>query len=147
MLRNKHNDYLNCCRIVKDFLFLNEYDFWDLIEKILEYINKINDYYFIIAFDQYNNENDIHEKLNEIKLKYLVSKKFRIIVFSSMNEKDIRKIKMSSLFHQDSENDDEMNKIEEIENICSNFYQDFNKKEKEIFQLFGETMKYYYYQF
>ena len=51
---------------------------------------------------------------------------------------------MSSLFHQDSENDDEMNKIEEIENICSNFYQDFNKKEKEIFQLFGETMKYYY---
>ena len=144
LLRNKHNDYLNCCRIVKDFLFLNEYDFWDLIEKILEYINKINDYYFIIAFDQYNNENDIHEKLNQIKLKYLVSKKFRIIVFSSMNEKDIRKIKMSSLFHQDSENDDEMNKIEEIENICSNFYQDFNKKEKEIFQLFGETMKYYY---
>ena len=43
------------------------------------YLNLINDYYFIIAFDQYNNENDIHEKLNEIKLKYLVSKKFRIL--------------------------------------------------------------------
>ena len=144
LLRNRHNDYLNCCRIVKDFVFLNEYDFWNLIEKILEYINKIDDYYFIIIFDKYNNENDINRKLYEIKLKYLVFKKFRIIVFSTMNEKDIRTIKMNSLFYPDSENDNEINKIEEIQNICSDFYQDFNKKEKEIFQLLGKTLKYYY---
>ena len=43
-----------------------------LIEKILEYINKINDYYFIIAFDQYNNENDIHEKLKEYLFREII---------------------------------------------------------------------------
>ena len=144
LLRNKYDDYIKCCEMVKNFSFDNKYNFWKLIENILEYVNNIEDYYFIIAFDQYNNENDTERKLDEIKSKYLGNKKFKIIVFPSMNEKDIRDIKQNALLYDDVKIKDEKNRIIEINNICSIFPLEFNTKKLEVFYLLGKTMKAYH---
>ena len=144
LLRNKYKEYLECCEKIKNFMFKNEYDFWSLIQDILEYIKNIKDYHFIIAFDQYNNENDIYSRLREIKSDLLNNKNFRLIVFSSMNESDIRNIKIENLFYNDNENkNNNSNNPFEIKEICSDFYTGFNQEEKDIFLLLGKTMKAY----
>ena len=136
LLRNNFDAYKQCCEKIKNFIFKDEYDFWKLIEQILEYINKIENQHFILAFDQYNNENDINLMLNSIISKFLITKKFRILVFSSMNESDIRNMKIKALFEQE----DYQNTME-IKNICSVFHTDFDEKETEVFNLLGKTMK------
>ena len=143
LLRNRFNDYVTCCEKVKNFLYLNEYDFWTLIEEILDYINKIEGYYFIIAFDQYNDENDINRRLEAIKTRNKINKKFKIIVFSSMNETDIRNIKIKYLFSDKNEIENESNDTEEIKDICPKFFTNFEKEEARIFNLLGGTMKAY----
>ena len=114
-----------------------------MIEEILDYINKIEGYYFIIAFDQYNDENDINRRLEAIKTMNKINKKFKIIVFSSMNETDIRNIKIKYLFSDKNEIENESNDTEEIKDICPKFFTNFEKEEARIFNLLGGTMKAY----
>ena len=141
LLRNKYKEYQECCEKVKNFVIKDEYDFWYLIEDILEYINKIENHFFIIAFDQYNNENDINSRLKEIKDKYLKTQKFRIIVFSSINESDIREKMVDNILNSDLLNDH--NNYVEIKKICSDFNTNFNLSKREAFELLGKTMKAY----
>ena len=138
LLRNKFKEYSETCDKIKNFIFHDEYDFWNLIIDILKYIDKIKNYNFIIAFDQYNFENDIHKKLEEIKTEFLPSQKFKIIVFSSMNEKDIRKVKIDYIFNKEKKEE-----FTEITNICSEFNTNFDNKEFEIYNQLGKTMKAY----
>jgi len=140
IFRKNYDKYKECCEEIKNFIFKNEYDFWILIENILDVINNIKNLKCIIAFDQYNDENDINSKLNKIKSKFLSDeiKKFRILVFSSMNETDIRSKKIDSLIHQKI-----IPNSMEITNICSKFHTDFNEEENEVFNLLGKTMKAY----
>ena len=140
IFRKNYDKYKECCELIKNFIFKNEYDFWKLVKNILEIINNINNLKCIIAFDQYNDENDINAELNEIKFKFLSGKikRFRILVFSSMNESDIRSKKIDSLLHQKK-----IPNSMEITNICSKFHTDFDKEENEIFNLLGRTMKAY----
>ena len=144
LFRHSYDNYEKCCEIVKNFSFKNEYDFWNLIEEILDYINKIDGYYFIISFDQYNNENDKERKLIQIRLKYLGSEKIKIIVFSSMNEKDIRLIKQNFLLLDNIIKKDTNTKILELRKVCSIIPLGFNNKQKEVFNLLGKTMKAYF---
>ena len=138
LLRNKYNEYKECCEKVKKFSFKDEYDFWFLIEDILDFVNNIENYYFIIGFDQYNNENDINLRLNRIEAKYKDSKKFRIVVFSSMNESDVRDIKIQYLFDYNP-----FIQSLEIKNICSDFHTGFNTEEQEVFNILGKSIKAY----
>ena len=144
LFRHSYDNYEKCCEIVKNFSFKNEYDFWNLIEEILDYINKIDGYYFIISFDQYNNENDKERKLIQIRTKYLGNQKIKIIVFSSMNEKDIRLIKQNSLLLDNIIKKDTNTIILELPKVCSIIPLGFNNKQKEVFNLLGKTMKAYF---
>ena len=145
LLRNKYNEYLECCNKVKNFKFKDEYDFWILIKDILEYIKNIKDYYFIVAFDQYNNENDINSILKEIKASLLTTKNFRLIVISSMNESDIRNLKIEKLLYNAIDNNinNDTEIFVEIKDICTEFFTGFNQEENDIFILLGKTMKVY----
>ena len=145
LLRNKYNEYLECCNKVKNFKFKDEYDFWILIKDILEYIKNIKDYYFIVAFDQYNNENDINLILKEIKASLLKTKNFRLIFISSMNESDIRNLKIEKLLYNEIDNNinNGTEIFVEIKDICTDFFTGFNQEENDIFILLGKTMKVY----
>lgn len=136
LLRSSYKYYKQCCEIVKNFVFKNEFDFWRLIKDIFELIVEIPDLKYIIGIDQYNSENDINSELKKIKLTFLSKNKFRIVVFSSMNESDIRMKKINNLLLGSKCND-----TMELKKICSEFFTNFNEEETEIFNLFGKKMK------
>ena len=86
---NQYDVYVDFCEIIKNFNFYDSFSFWDLIQIILEKCNQIK-WKFIIGFDQYNNSNDKNNKLFFLKNNiFLNNSKFKVIVFSSMNESDI----------------------------------------------------------
>jgi len=111
---NNYLYYELAVEIIKEFKFENKYSFWDLILNILDKCinNKMN---YIIAFDQYNHSQDYDNKLNEIKNKLRKYPNIKLIIFSSMNETDIRLIKIKDLFDELDYNDEIYC---EIENIC-----------------------------
>ena len=137
---NQYDVYVDFCDIIKNFNFYDSFSFWDLIQIILEKCNQIK-WKFIIGFDQYNNSNDKNNKLFFLKNNiFLNNRKFKVIVFSSMNESDIREIKINTLFEQKSN----LNMYIEIDEICNNLNIKFaNNEEKEIYIKLGKTLKVY----
>ena len=102
---------------IKTFKFKSEYDFWILIEEImLKYCT--DDSQYVFGFDQYNDSNDYNGHLNKLKAKFKDKDNIKFVVFSSMNESDIRKLKIQKLFYDDIISEDEQ--YIELDNICDN---------------------------
>ena len=141
LFRNNYLNYKYCCDIIKNFMFLDEYQFWELIEIILDYIKDIPGLYYLIAFDQYNNENDKNSVLNRIINNYGEKQNFRIIIFSSMNETDIRAKKIELLLYNDNNN--VFYPISEVDEVLSNFNDELDEKEREIYFSLGKSIKVY----
>ena len=90
----KYNEII---KYIKYYNFKHEYDFWTLIENIItKFCNDNLEYVF--GFDQYNNTNDYYSHLNKLKLLCNNTNNIKFVIFSSMNENDIRKIKIQKLF-------------------------------------------------
>ena len=140
-LFNEYENYKKCCEYIKDFNFNIKNDFWKLVEKILDSAFNIKKMYFIIAFDQYNSENDVNNELKRIQTKYFIYNNFKMLIFSSMNESDVRQIKMNDLLKTKSFSKYYEN--QEIKQICSNFLTHFNNEEQEAFDKLGKTFKSY----
>ena len=114
-----YSNYEKAVNLIKNFNFENAYSYWDLILNILNKCinNNIN---YIIAFDQYNNSQDIDNKLNEIKNKFRNNSNIKFVIFSSMNETDIRDLKIKFLFDELDCKDEEYYEIEKICQISDN---------------------------
>ena len=116
---NNYLYYESAVNIIKNFKFENQYSYWDLILNILEKCinNKIN---YIIAFDQYNQSQDLYNKLNEIKNKIRQYSNIKLVIFSSMNETDIKSIKIKDLFEELYYEDEIYCEIEDVCQISDN---------------------------
>ena len=109
--------YNNIVEYIKSFIFKTEYDFWLLIEYII--INFCDDnVQYIFGFDQYNENNDYNNHLTKLKRFCKEKDNIKFVIFSSMNENDIRKIKIQKLFYEKSISEDEQ--YIELNNLCDN---------------------------
>lgn len=102
---NRYDEYFKCFRLIALFNFENEESLWDLISKIIEFVNKIPDdkRKYIFVFDEYKDKIDKNDKLTQIFEKYSKKKSknsFGFITLSSMNNKDIKKYKINLIKQQ-----------------------------------------------
>ena len=123
-----------------DFNFEREYDFWTLIENIItKFCNDNSPYVF--GFDHYNDRNDYYDRLNKLKVYCNNMHNIKFVIFSSMNENDIRKIKIQKLFFDklncSTEKYIELNKICDTKEISKTL----NFEQFEIWEKLGNTMK------
>ena len=134
---NNYYYYESAVKLIKEFNFENKYSYWDLILNILDkYINDKIDY--IIAFDQYNQSQDFNNKLKGIKNKFKYYSNIKLIIFSSMNETDIRSIKIKELF----ENLDDKDEVySEIENICKINDNNLTEEQQIVLNKMGNSFK------
>ena len=106
---------------INNFELTNIHDFWKLIYNIIKSLNNEQKQYFI-SFDQYKDafvdKNYLIQILNSIN-----RKKISIIACCSLNDKDIRLMKISTLFGKKWNNDNLLDrddiKIESIENVMT----------------------------
>jgi len=106
---------------INNFKITNIHDFWKLIYDIIQTLNNEQKKYYIF-FDQYKDtfidKNYIIQILDSIKLKNIC-----IIACCSLNDKDIRIMKISTLFEKKWNNDDLLDRddiiIESIENVMT----------------------------
>ena len=106
---------------INNFELTNIHNFWKLIYYIIQSLNNESKKYFI-SFDQYKDtfvdKNYIIEILNSIK-----NKKISIIACCSLNDKDIRIMKISTLFEKKWNNDNLLDRddiiFESIENVMT----------------------------
>ena len=135
--------YLAIVDFIKNFNLKDEYDFWRLINEII--FNFCNDnLQYVFGFDQFNYSNDYHGYLN--KLKFLCNNRnnIKLVIFSSMNESDIRKIKIAKLSYNNQNNSsDEKYKYIELNNICDikEISKSLDFHMIEIWKRLGYTMK------
>ena len=132
--------YLAIVDYIKYFNFKNEYDFWVLIKDIISKFCE-DEKQYIFGFDQYNNSNDYYGYLNKLKVFCNKKDNIKFVIFSSMNEEDVRKIKINKLFFGNPNSPDE--KYIELNNICNikEISKTLNFEQIEIWQKFGYTMK------
>ena len=133
-----YSSYRNLVEYILNFKFINEFSFWDLI------INILNIYFFknrkyIFVFDQYNVAKDPESKLNLIKKEYFLNRNMKCIILSSMNEKDIRKIKELNLFNENliSKNEE----FSELKNICNIIDGDLSIEKRKVLEKMGNRLK------
>ena len=135
--------YLAIVDFIKNFNLKDEYDFWRLINEII--FNFCNDnLQYVFGFDQFNYSNDYHEYLNKLKVLCNDRNNFKLVIFSSMNESDIRKIKIAKLFYINQANSsDEKYKYIELNNICDikEISKSLDFHMIEIWKRLGYTMK------
>ena len=123
-----------------DFNFESEYDFWTLIENIItKFCNDNSPYVF--GFDHYNDRNDYYDRLNKLKVYCNNMHNIKFVIFSSMNENDLRKIKILKLFEDNLDFTDEQ--YIELNNICDikEISKSLDFLQIEIWEKFGYTMK------
>ena len=133
----KYNEII---KYIKYYVFKNQYDFWTLIENII--IKFCNDnLQYVFGFDQYNNTNDYYSHLNKLKVFCNNKNNMKFVIFSSMNENDIRKIKIQKLFYDDLNSSNE--KYIELNNICDTkeISKTLNFEQFDIWEKLGKTMK------
>lgn len=130
-----YEQYLNLIDIIKYFNFVDEYSYLELIKKIIEVLEKIDGQY-LFAFDQYNDSNDPKHIAKDLIKKYNQNKNFLFLVFSSMNETDIRIIKKKNIFQ--ISNKDNYN---EIVKICDINSMNWNDNKELVFNQLGRTFK------
>lgn len=135
---DNYNIYKACFHLINSFNFLSAKSFWEIINSLLNECSKI-DKKFIIGFDQYNDSIDPENYLNELEKVYLEKNtRFKFIVISSMNEKDIRKQKLNLLFEKIKAKN-----VWELKNLCIDFNTNFHTDELNVFNKLGRTFKVY----
>ena len=135
---NNYESYKSAVKLIESFHFENNYSYWELIENLL-YKYQNENLKYIIAFDQYNNLQDIYFNLKKIKEFFQKYLNFKFIIFSSMNETDIREIKIKNLFEDDSSYKDEY--FFEINNVCNIIDNNLNKDQKKALRKMGNSFK------
>ena len=140
---NNFAGYQDCLNIIKKFKFDSNNTIWDLIKIILKSLN-FESKKCLIVFDQYSNKLDPKSKLENIveelfSLEY-GKKTFAIFSFMSMNNTDVKDIKILSLLKSDMQSKylpSELNNI-----VCD---KEFSKiKYQQIFEKLGKTLKNYH---
>ena len=101
---NNFAGYQDCLNIIKKFKFDSNNTIWDLIKVILKSLN-FESRKCLIVFDQYSNKLDPKSKIENI-VEELFSieygkKTFVVYSFMSMNNTDVKDIKISSLLKSD----------------------------------------------
>ena len=132
--------YISIVHHIKYFNFKNEYDFWVLIlEIIVKFCSDKKQYVF--GLDQYNDSNDYYGYLKKLKDFCNNKDNIKLVIFSSMNESDVRNIKINKLFYDNPKSPNE--KYIELDNICNikEISKTLNFEQIEIWQKFGCTMK------
>ena len=135
-----YKNYENVCDIIGNYIFENNYSFWDLTIEILNYCG--NEKKYIIGFDQYNDSNDKYCKIKKIEETFNKSKLFKFLLFCSMNETDIRKLKIDKLLNESNKKDSrELIKLCDMDDVIKNNETNINKIE--AFIKLGKTFKVY----
>lgn len=139
---NDFTGYKKCCEIIKDFQFNLNNTFYELIEKILNnFANKNNKY--IIVFDQHNAFSDPLKKIKAIVDKILskneISKNFLFFSFMSLNNEDVKEVKVKYLL------DAKLNEkypVYEIKNlICDKNFS--NIKKQKVYEKIRKNIRNY----
>ena len=140
---NNFARYQDCLNIIKKFKFDSNNTIWDLIKVILKSLN-FESKKCLIVFDQYSNKFDPKSKIENIveelfSLEY-GKKTFAIFNFMSMNNTDVKDIKISSLLKSDIQSKylpSELNNI-----VCDIKFSKI--KYQQMFEKVGKTLKNYH---
>ena len=133
--------YKNMVEYIKSFNFKTEYDFWLLIEYII--INYCDDnLQYIFGFDQYNDSNDLNNHLKKLKIFCKEKDNIKFVIFSSMNENDVRKIKIQNLFYDNNPISEDEQYIE-LNNLCDikEISKTLNYEQIQIWKKLGYSLK------
>ena len=119
LFKKNFNEYKKARETIQGYLFTNEANYFDLIKKILSSLSPEKNY--IIVFDQYCHRYDPKRKVDSIYEEFLTDKKFRFIKIMSMNDEDVKELKMSRLLNKEKKDSSRATKIKEL--IASDYYQ------------------------
>jgi len=97
LFKNEYDNYKRFVNLIDNYIFEESKTFWDLILFLLNNL-KISNKKYIIVFDQYKKEIDPQSLIYTI-FKKIDKKNFKIIGCCSMNDKDIRIMKIKKLFN------------------------------------------------
>ena len=131
-----YKKYLSCVNYIKSIGFYNKSNYMNLVNNLID--NLDNNKNYLIAFDQYNDINDPDNILGKILLKNENKNNIKFLVFSSMNEENVRKIKMNKLFCGFQNN-----KYFEISSLCKINDKNLKTDEKNALDKLGGTFKAY----
>ena len=134
------SSYQECVNIIRKFEFSYSNTYFNLIDEILNYLFE-KPYKYIIAFDQYNQAVDPEEKIKNIAKKILenqkISSKFGFFFLLSLNNKDVKQMKIEQLLNIEDNNQIEIYEIKKI-----TFDGNFQKPKKiDLYNKFGKTIK------
>ena len=127
--------YNDLIKLIMSFNFVDEFSYILLIKVIVEFLDKTGSIY-LVAFDQYNDSNDPNFLIKGILRKYINKENLYFLIFSSMNETDVRNIKMNSIMGELEEED-----YHEIRKICDIKVKDWKIDKKLAFNKLGKTFK------
>ena len=142
---NDYSDYKKCLDAIKGFKFSYKNTYIDLIEVIFSLLEKKDEKY-IIVFDQYNDFLDPENKIYNLIMKILkntnICNKFAFFSFMSLNNKDVKEIKIEKILNiNQADNKEKKINIEEINDIFEEKFS--NNKKQKIFEKVGMTIKNY----
>ena len=148
-----YNDYYECAKAIIDFNYEKGSSFFVLIKLVIEkLINmKKKKSYYILVFDQYNDNIDnnhkeldnLYDKLIRNKNQKIKDSHFSILTFSSMNNKDIREYKIRYIKNNLNKENDKGHRLCEIDNLEYNISLDNGGKYDKSLQKLGYGLKYY----
>ena len=140
---NNYKDYKNCVEKIQDYSNNNDDTIWPLIDVILSTLidnNKIN----FIVFDQYNSKSDPKNEIENICNKYLKKNKlFGFLTLSSINNTDIKELKVKHMLEINKESQDPENISEIKETFKLDLSIDNGGELDELLELFGYNLKIY----
>ena len=134
---HSYSTYEQSVNYIKCFLFKNDYAYLSLIDNLLEKFTYDN-FEYLIAFDQYDNSQDPTKILGKILKKYKEKKNIHFIILSSIDDIDIRKIKLHFLFSEDIPDKEHYNEIKEI---CEIKDINLDSEQQEALNMLGNSFK------
>ena len=122
---------------IKSFIFKGDYSYLTLIDNLLEKFTYDN-FEYLIAFDQYDDSQDPEKIMGKILKKYKEKKNIHFIILSSIDEINIRKIKLHYLFNGDIP---EKKQYSEIMELCEIKDNSLNSEQQEAWNMLGNSFK------
>ena len=139
---NDFESYQECVELIKCFKFTIYTTYINLIDNIINYLIE-KPYKYIIVFDQYNRAIDPEEKIKNIERTILknenISNKFYFCYLMSLNNEDVKQIKIEKLLGTSINNQIEVHEVETI--IYNKKFQ--NPQKNAIYNKVGKTIKNY----
>ena len=133
----EHKKYSETCKEIENFTFEDQFDFCKLIDKILSFYN-INNKKFYIGIVQYNDKNHKYHQFKILEEKYVKNKEyFNFLIFSSMNETNIRNFIIYQILNKPEYN------VKEIKNLFQLEISNMEKEKQIIFEKLGKYLKVY----